>query len=331
MTQTPRNIRLRKISAPWLLGFVTVTLVLTACGSGGGDSASSKKSSSPLADMLGYGGSQAEQRAQAEKQQGIAQEKIAACMRAEGFKYVSFSNLNFSSFSFGPPEGGEVAYKRKNGYGMADNMETSFAPQATQAKDPNEAIRAALSKSERAAYEKVLYGFDTSGPPPGDPANFQPVGCQSKAFGGDELQAAFKPLETKFADLQRRTTSDPRSVKILSAWTGCMKKAGYALKDQQSVYEYLSPEQTKIFSPQAGTGDTIVVAGADGGSALAPQIDKAKVAAFRKVELKLANADADCMSQDKVNELRDISREYERAFVDENRALLEKVKALNNP
>jgi hypothetical protein len=58
-----------------------------------------------------------------------------------------------------------------------------------------------------------------------------------------------------------------------------------------------------------------------------PTIAPAKIDEFKTFELKVANADADCRPQKDVNKMFELTQKYEKAFIDENKALLEKLKA----
>lgn len=84
----------------------------------------------------------------------------------------------------------------------------------------------------------------------------------------------------------------------------------------------LGPEQNKVFS-LAPELDTSTVTRA---VVAAPTIPAAKIDAFGVSELKLANADADCMSQNEVDLIRQVRAEYDKAFIAENRILLIKLR-----
>jgi hypothetical protein len=66
-----------------------------------------------LADVLGYGGTPAEQQARFAAQDRKRQLAVVSCMRKEGFEYKAFSQVDQMNFNSGPPPGGEREYQRK--------------------------------------------------------------------------------------------------------------------------------------------------------------------------------------------------------------------------
>jgi hypothetical protein len=302
------------------------------CGSGSEPVASKEASQNEdlLAAGLGFGGSSAEQQARYTKIVRKSQKSIADCMRTEGFEYVPFVPSNGQNLPPTAPQGGEVEWKRTNGYGYANSIDMGTTTNTLQEKDPNDTIRSALSEADLAAYQKALFGFDPTSPQSGTGTSTAELSsCQAKGFGGQELSDAYRPLESKFEELQKRIASDPRSAQLFSKWSGCMKKAGFIVARQEDVYKLIDPEYTKLYSstsaPVSAAESTESLTAANG-----PEVDPGKLAEFRKFELKVANADADCLPQKGVNELRSIGREYEQAFVDANRAQLQKIKALTD-
>jgi hypothetical protein len=117
----------------------------------------------PLEDYLGVGASVGATISDAEDRE--YEEAIARCMAAEGFEYVPYVDdvdatflpdgtvtLDFGKSSFPdlPPD----EFAARFGYGL------STEPPAAQEtkKDPNEAIVARMSVSERVAYQEALRG-----------------------------------------------------------------------------------------------------------------------------------------------------------------------------
>jgi hypothetical protein len=267
-----------------------------------------------------FGGSQANQQARFERQQRVAEDKIAKCMRAEGFAYTPYVQTSNFRIPPQPKRGEEVAFKRKNGYGFANSMGTTN--QTTANENPNDKATQKMSETERNAYQKALYGFDVNQPP----ANGQApptTGCANKAYANQ--QNAFKPLESKFEALRRKTEADPAIAKLNTKFVGCMKKAGFDIAKEGDVYEkILGPKQQTIyeetFNPPGNTK-------AGSPPPTPPTIPQKKIDEFKTFELQVANADADCRPQTDINKLRDLNAAYEKAFIEENRTLLDKVKA----
>jgi hypothetical protein len=280
-----------------------------------------------LTDYFGGGGTRAEQQASALARVRKQQTKVVACMRAEGFQYVPFvqSDLRFFSNS-APKEGEEVAYKRKNGYDLANGMEQTTAIANNEPKqelDPNNAIREKLPKAEQAAYDKALFGFGISDQ---NSTPQEAKGCQQQGYGGKEVEQANQVISSKYEALSKKVEAGPRIKAITATWVACMKQFGYTVSKQSDVYAILNPEQQKVFEPMSGAG---APPASDGSSQAQPTLPPAKLATFRKFELKVANADADCMSQKQANQMRAITAEYETAFIEENKAQLDVIKAAN--
>lgn len=300
-------------------------LGLTGCGSTGRSASTAK--SAGLSQFFGGGETPEESQARMVAQMRKGQEKVAACTRPQGFVYKPFVNFSPSSF-VGPKVGEEVAWKRKHGYGTADlSGQVSRPPE--QPVDPNATIRAASSKADQAAYDKALFGFDPANPPSGVT---QPLGCMNKAFGGadEETQVLQAQMSAKYEALTKRIAVDPRVVGLNRKWSACMKERGFVVSSTKDLFEkILGPAQQKFLSSGlAGRSPETEQPGPEVGGA--GGFSAAKIEGFREFELKVANADADCRSQSDTNAMNAVQKEYEVAFVSENRALLEKLKATQN-
>jgi hypothetical protein len=305
-----------------LIGCLITTsgLGLSACGSGGNESATASEPGS--LDEFFNTGDAAAQRALFDKQQRKAEEKIAACMRAEGFEYtpVVGQQTNFSNFPQ-PKRGEEVAFLRKNGYNVAAGMSQNFAAPPAAAENPNEKRLAKMTEGERNAYQKALFGYDAT-KPQADP-QVQPKGCANNLFA--EQNDLWKPLEPKLEAIRRQTEADPDLVRLNAGFVSCMNKAGYNISAENEIYmKLLSERQNKVYAESFSSSTETSVAGAQPSVQTIPP---AKIAEFKKYELQVANADADCRPQKDVDEIRAIRAKYEKAFIDENKVALEKVKA----
>ena len=304
------------------VSIATAVVVASGCGGQGSQTSQTKSSGSdPLTEFFG-GGSPAEQQALANTQMRQSQEKIAACMRKQGFNYVTFTPA-VGPIGAQAKTGEEVAWKRKHGYGMADGFVQS--QRAQPQKDPNQAIREKLSRAEQTSYDKALSGFDTAHPPQNG-ATVQPSGCMADAYGlGAETQAASQQLGSKFQALEVRVNADRRVSVLNQKWATCMKQHGYNAAKERDIYEkVLWPRQQKLFESMSNTVSS--AAPAQGAPFEIPTIPAAKLEEFRRFELTVANADADCRPQKDANTIRTIREEYERSFVNDNRALLTKLK-----
>ncbi len=281
-----------------------------------------------LSDFFGGGGTPAGSQARMVAQMRKGQEKVAACWRKQGFAYKPFLG-NFSTPSFsGPKAGEEVAWKRKHGFGMAESMSPVSRP-ISQSTDPNKEIRSKLSKADQAAYDKAFSGFDPAHPPTGA---FQRTGCIADGFGGggQASQALQEQMSSKFEALSKRVQADSRVVALNRKWSECMKSHGYAVSSERDIFEkVLGPEQAKVFpssGPNVGgvVGTVAVAVGTSDSSGpgrfVPPTIPAAKIEALRVAELKVANADANCRSRSGADKLSAVQKDYEKAFIDENRS-----------
>ena len=169
-------------------------MTLSACGSGGGDSATgddaetetetetenSFEYTSPIGEYLGWdqGADFDEEAAQAqyEQQERDAQEAIAACMAAEGFEYLpvdySAQEVAFED-EFGGLEWGSDEWTAKYGFGVSTQQFSQsqvgpdlvghtwddFGP-GDDFTDPNQAYIDSLGPSEQDAYYEALWGSD---------------------------------------------------------------------------------------------------------------------------------------------------------------------------
>lgn len=319
----------------WLVGSrfrMAATLALASvfslAGCGGTDSKSAKPKAESLADFFGGGGSQADQQARAMAQQRKQQEKTVACMRKLGFEYVAFvPSMQFSGF-VGPKEGEEDAWKRRHGYGMADGMSMMFQPQPPQQRvDPNQAIREKLSSADKRAYEKALYGFDTS-QPLANGGRMQLKGCMDAGYA--EQSKVSQGLGPKFEAMYKRVQADPRISELDRKWSSCLRSKGVTASSERDIFEkVLSPEQQKLFNSAASPGEQPAVTVAVAGGGRAGQPSKEKVEEFRRFELKVANADVDCRSKNDAKIRKQVQAEYESAFIAANRTALAAVKAAN--
>ncbi len=295
--------------------------VLAACGGGDAKESASGADNSDGSLLDYFGGSDpATQQARFQRQQQIAEQKIAKCMRAEGFQYSVYVPKNSFPIVEQPKRGGEVAFKRKRGYGFATNMNPFVSAQ--EDVNPNNKMLEKMTETEQNAYSKALYGPST----PGEPQSSTPTGCQAAAY--QDQADAYKPLESKFTELQKRIEADKQLVALNAKFVSCMKKVGYPINKEQDLYEkLLNPKYMKIMeSMSAGQPQGAEAAVSDAGPPPVPTLPAAKVQEMKEFELKVANADADCRPQRDVDVAFEITQRYEATFIQENKVLLDQLK-----
>jgi hypothetical protein len=356
---------------------VGLLLILSACGgtdvtegapSGGEDSSNGDQTTSEdpqtLAEFFGYGDEDfdvAAQQAEDRARQLEVEEKTAACMAEQGFEYTPYVPEEMFVYYAGPEEDLTEEERMKTyGYGYftymleeaqnQDVIQEEFDPN----DDPNWARMEAMSESERAAYEKALYGdwesfdsepqYDEDGNQIYVEPDFSEIGgcanlAQEEVWGrgqefNDEMMALQEQLEPLWMDLYARIEADPRMVDANAEWAACMADRGYTFAKQDDIYEYLSKKQEDLWSNQEGfssgeaTATTISEGGGDFGP-FGPGIDEAMIQGLADEELAIASDDWDCQGGKSFNDLRqEVSEEYEAEFIAGNRDLLEQQKAL---
>ena len=176
-------------------------------------------------------------------------------------------------------------------------------------------------------------------------------GCSGQAYeevyAFDDLQEVYEQLD--LSSLYERVEADPRAAKIYAEWSECMAERGYDYEDPDTLYESVYTEfQERLeeivgstggfFDPFAGMSDEEIE---ELMTSLSPEemddfftqeqqtvqqdIDQEALAALQAEERALAVVNAEC-SGGLYEQFIELTREYEAALVDENRALLEQFR-----
>lgn len=331
---------------------VVLGVLLVGCGGGEAKDPGSTSDGPSLSDFIpGYpefNESSAEQ--DALRQEREVQDKIAACMAAEGFEYIPYiPNEDESGYMM---VGSQEEWVEQYGFGIATMMledqreydEEAMA--AEMAKDPNNAIVDAMSDSERGAYHVALYGE----PDPGqyeelgdDYGKYEetrddfvtasigvPVvsGCQSQAYEAayglgamDEFYEQFGPL---MVDLYAGFESDPRIVALDAEWSACMAKQGYQFATEFDARVHVMRRLEEV----GAIADLDISDGGWSYSGERFEPGSATEAAVKEIaaeELGIAKASLECSAnREKVYE--EVIRDAERRFIEENLAELEQFK-----
>jgi hypothetical protein len=230
------------------------------------------------------------------------QERVAECMRAKGFEYVPFVPVDAFNSRVEPPVGSEVRWKREHGYGIADALE-NVKPAVT---NPNEAIVGALDTVTRDRYDLAM---DRDGLYSGS-ETLQSAGC-ARYYERTSADRDFsKVVVQKYLELDQEFRATALVVELSEKWQACMRTKGLSSAGGEVGDELLRKEIALVAKPFALDG----------------KIPKDAIETFRVAELKVANSDADCASQEVVNELRQIRDRLEVTFVKTNRAALESAR-----
>lgn len=321
---------------------VLLLLLLTACGGGatGEDQGQQEQSpgDSPLAEFFGYDEESFDAEDYAEQERRM-QELLVACMAEEGFTYtpVDYPDPVEDPAFAAQQELSPEEYAAEYGYGFTTvNHEGQAEQEGEEYTDPNMERVDAMSEAERAAYETALYG-EMPEIAPGEEGEAVEYGfgggCQGEAseevYGGSDPEVQ-EELSRGYEQLYERIEADSRMVEGNAAWAECMREAGYDFATQQEAQESIWQQQDALYNeayeaappPSEGLEEEYVE----------PEIDEARLAELRETEIATAVADQRCTAEHLPEELRlQVAAEYEQAFIDENRGLLERERDAMKP
>ena len=312
-------------------GLAVGLLIVAGCGSSDGGGASDEDlrdpSKSPLAQLLGYDISPADQKAK-ELQ---LQQSIVECMKADGWEYsaVDYSAGNFYDDEYQEQLADPVAYGEKYGYGVVRGYDLGQEQSTQTFEDPNSDFVNSLSPDEQTQYYESLYG-DQSGfeatdsgeeftPPP-----LEEQGCQGKAqlevYGDSPFNDP--DLSQRLQEIMDDAQNDPQVKDATDAWSACMTKIdeSYDWATPDEIYSYL---YDKLNTAQGydemvttdGEGGTVVEAVPVGGDGTdQPEVDEQAIEDLRAEELQIWTDDQTC--QDQVDMLQ-VRRDAEQRAADQ--------------
>ncbi len=300
-------------------------LLLSGCGGSGDGGAGNGSDSSdgPLAEYMKPVTS-AYDDIDYDKLRAQQENIIAACMQEAGFEYIPDDPGSSSASDSGPWDGelewGSVEFAEKYGYGYSGGSESEEGEQEEWV-DPNADYLAAMSESERAAYEAALWGQqDEVEVEVEDDAEVEwdwtKAGCTGKASNeayGDASSAyedpAFVDLQDEMTRLYEKVLTDPKLTALDAEWSACMNDAGFDFAKVNEASDSIDEAYTALW--EAADPDT--------GS-----VDKTAEADLREKEMATAIADAKC--QTKVGyqkKAREVQFALEQEFVDTHKAELD--------
>jgi hypothetical protein len=146
---------------------------------------------------------------------------IARCMSAAGFTYVEV----ISSKAVNPL--GMIGEINRNatGYRLADYANDLAAPTV----DPNETIRARLSKPDQLAYDSVLYGKQEGI----GTRRLDVNSCQGKAFVATSKRSQL--VVAAVAKTRARFDVLETVVRYRAKWASCMQRKGFAFTSRNEL------------------------------------------------------------------------------------------------
>jgi hypothetical protein len=291
------------------LAALVSTVLLAACG---GDDPQPADTPVELEDQLGFSESGVAER------QSRVEGRIQECMKAQGFDYVPVDPLAQRAALTGKARMSDEEFLDQFGYGIS----TLFGRGGKQS-DPNERLRRSLGTADRAAYERALWGDNpglTFAEAIDNDAATELGGCTRRAtdavFGGATVLAS---LQGKFDELEERITQDQRMVRAVERWSACMEERGYRYAEPEEI----DTDLLKRFQAILGSGTQ---AGATAPADPSASYDRAKLAALKGEEVKVARADLACEKREITPVELDVRPQYESAFRDRNSKLISQVQ-----
>lgn len=285
-------------------------IAIGACGSEGDPATPPPE----LEDAIGLGGESAKE------VQARVENRIGECMRAQGFQYQPVDPFAAQQAVTGKARITDEDFTKQFGYGVS-----TLLGKGNQQSDPNKQIRDSLSGADRAAYDRALGGDNPAvtfavAVEAGDYSELG--GCTKEAteasFGG---AAVLNQLVERFDGLDERINQDERMVKAFENWSACMQEKGYRYEDPDAIDGDMTQRFEAIVGPDIVPGTATVPPGAS--------FDRAALTAFQEEEVRIANADLDCETQEIQSVEREIRPEYEDRFRRENKLLLDRVQPAN--
>ena len=279
------------------------------------------------------------------------QRLIAECMVKQGFEYTPMDGRDTG----GPPERMDPRseeYIKEFGFGVS----TMFASEirfSAPTDDPNAAYRNSLDETQKAAYDKALYGFELGGPGgfstvgggavvaipiaggsiggdnEGAPTVTGPGGCIGealKATGADQ-----RPFDTSLFDdleeLEDRIKADPEMVQAMKKWSACMKDAGYEYRNVDDAIDQLREEFGELtgLKTDGDGGFRITISaessgGSEGTRTFDPlaNVDKEKLGQLQAKEKTIAMAAFECAEDDLLKVERKVRERFEEEFLEDH-------------
>ncbi len=243
---------------------------------------------------------------------------IRDCMKAQGFEYIPVDPFAQQQAVTGKARLTDAEFNKQFGYGI-----TTLFGRGNPQSDPNDSMRKSLSATDRAAYDRALWGEfpGATFPEAADTGDFSELGgCTKQAtdgvFGGHDVVAT---LVGKLDELDQRIVQDQRMVRATEKWSACMAAKGYHYAESDAVDEDLLKRFKAIVGPGARAMATAPTDPARG-------YDHAALAALQREEVKVVNADIECEKREITPVEQTVRAQYEKEFRQQNRKLLARVR-----
>lgn len=292
----------------------TFAVLLSACGSAGGEQASSSKddnagtadteqdgTGSPLESLFGFD----------ENSQRLVEDAVASCMRDRGWEYTPRPPADFTALD---AQFGGDDFVADYGYGIStDPPMEGFVASTGVGVDANDAYIKTLSEADQQRYYGDLYGgVSTDGAvgsvsavgAGGAMGELDPNACTMVAqeTAAKENPALGAEFAKRLGELMGRLEDDPRAIDAESKWSGCMADAGFVYQHQNDVFTDLMQRNSEIRGTEqaaagAGGGATVVVGGQPGSTVPLSPADAERLKKLQDEERAIAKADNACAAQ----------------------------------
>ncbi len=294
----------------------TFAVLLSACGSSGGEQASSSNddnagtadteqdgSGSPLESLFGFD----------ENSQRLVEDAVASCMRDRGWEYTPRPPADFSALD---AQFGGDDFVAEYGYGISTDppMDGFVASTGVGNDDPNDAYRKTLSETDQQRYFADLYGSATTDDAAGSVSvdvgaggamgELDPNACVTIAqeAAAKENPALGAEFGKRLGELMGRLEDDPRAIEAGKKWSTCMAEAGFVYEGQGDVFSDLMQRNSEIRGTDqpavgGGGGATVVVGGQPGSTVPLSAGDAERLSKLQDEERAIAKADAACADE----------------------------------
>ena len=232
------------------------------------------------------------------------EEYIAACMAEQGFTYIPNTGRTTRVTITEGPVRGSREFAELYGFGLTANDGRgevgggAMSSYSDMTYDPNEAVRAAMSEYELAAYLEALIGVLAQTLPDGTEFNIADTGCSGAAtLAWESPSPEFVALAAEVELFLASIYVHPMKMALNAEWASCMASQGFpGLANPEQLFNDLNAEWWIVQDMDARAELSV-----DWDWAALPEgppgPDAATIAAFREREFALALADVSCREE----------------------------------
>ena len=323
----------------------------TAAGDRSGTGSAQESPLAPYLDAAYGTGELTDAQMDEERAQFVAfEEKLAECLKKEGFEYTPeeprdeyFQIGGVADEDFRPDDEEWVSV---HGYGIVDLMVTPVGGPAEDAAEtsPNTIYYESLSESQKRAFEVARYGKTAEEQEEAaeqgiDPSaeTWEDRGCAG--WAEHELNfdtqvepaadlSAFEDLLTRMDEVSKTADQDPEVSALDSGWVSCMQNAGHSgFANPDDAQSSIASEAMDARGAESESETSSGGSEQSDVSEIPEPLSEADIAALRDKEIELALADLSCREETHYAEtLAEIVFRVEQEFVDANKEELDAMK-----